>query len=72
MLFARISRLCIEGNKLYVAAVYHVHNAMLIFLDDHCCEGVAVAPSSAGVPFMLGFFVNLRHFPTCFEPLSDL
>lgn len=25
MLSARISRLCIEGNKLYVAAVHHVH-----------------------------------------------
>lgn len=64
MLSARISRLCIEGNKLYVAAVYHVHNAMLIFLADHRCEDVTVAPSNAGVPFMLGFIVNLGRFPT--------
>lgn len=39
-------------------------NAMLIFLADHRFEDVTVAPSNAGVPFMLGFIVNLGRFPT--------
>jgi hypothetical protein len=59
MLSARISRLCIEGNKLYVAAVHHVHNAMLIFLADHRCE-------------VRGFLVNHSSHYKIFAPYSVL